>query len=214
MNRHLIAVPAAGLAVSAVTVANRLGAVPLRELATTPASLADGRVWLLLTSAVVADRPAIASVAGFLIVGLAAGALVGGRVLWGAAAAGHLLGTLAVYALLDAASVTVTRPDYGTSAIIFAWIGAIAYALWSRGHTRPAVALPVVSVLVGLLFRPQLDVLDTEHAAALALGIAAAAWLPRVAVPPLAVVRLRLALGRRLLHDRLALRAWRARRVG
>ena len=38
----------------------RLGVVPLRDLASTPQGVADGREWQLLTSAFVADRPAVA----------------------------------------------------------------------------------------------------------------------------------------------------------
>ena len=98
--------------------------------------MADGREWQLLTSAFVADRPAVPSVVGFTIVGLAALALAGARILWTAAVAGHVLATVVVYAALDAAQVTVSRPDYGTSAIIAAWIGVVACCLWRRGAAR------------------------------------------------------------------------------
>ena len=67
--------------------------------------------------------------------------------------------------------------DYGTSAIIAAWIGVVAYAVWRRGSGAAALALCVVSGLIGWLFRPDLDVLDTEHIVALAIGIALAATI-------------------------------------
>ena len=78
----IVAVPAVAVAVSVVTVLTRLGAVSLRDLASTPQGVADGREWQLLTSAFVADRPAVPSVVGFTIVGLAALALAGARILW------------------------------------------------------------------------------------------------------------------------------------
>ncbi len=205
----IVAVPAVAVAVSVVTVLNRLGAVSLRDLASTPQGVADGREWQLLTSAFVADRPAVPSVVGFTIVGLAALALAGARIVWTAAVAGHVLATVVVYAALDAAQVTVSRPDYGTSAIIAAWIGVIACCLWRRGAARAAIGLCVVAALVGWLFRPDLDILDTEHAVAFAVGISVAVWLPR-----LRLVQLRVLLARRgLLHDGL-LRLGSARRSG
>jgi hypothetical protein len=188
----IVAVPAVAVTVSVVTLLNRLGAVSLRDLASTPQGVADGREWQLLTSALVADRPAIPSVVGFTIVGLAALALAGARILWTAAAAGHILATVVVYGALDAAHVTVSRPDYGTSAIIAAWIGVIACRLWQRGAPPAAIGLCIVSALVAWLFRPDLDILDTEHAVALAVGVGVAVWLPR-----LGRVQLRVLLARR-----------------
>jgi hypothetical protein len=166
------------VAVSAVTVLNRVGVVSLRDLASTPQGVADGREWQLLTSAFVADRPAVPSVVGFTIVGLAALALAGARVLWTAAVASHLLSAVIVYGALDAAGVTTARPDYGTSAMIAAWIGVIAYRLWKRGAATAAVGLCLVAALVGWLFRPDLDIFDSEHAVALGIGIGVAVWLP------------------------------------
>ena len=83
-----------------------------------------------------------------------------------------------VYGALDAAGVTTARPDYGTSAMIAAWIGVIAFCLWKRGAATAAVGLCLVAALVGWLFRPDLDILDTEHAVALGIGIGVAVWLP------------------------------------
>jgi hypothetical protein len=177
-------VVAVGGAISAVTVLNRLGAIELRDLAATPGSVADGREWLLLSSAFVADRPAIPSIAGFVLVGLAALVFCSGRVLWTAAAAGHLVATIAIYGVLDAASYTVSRFDYGTSAVIAAWIGVIASHLWRRGWRVGAFGLCAISAFVGWLCRPDLDILDTEHAVALTVGIAVAVWLPQLRAAP------------------------------
>lgn len=203
-------VPAVAGVVSVMTVLNRVGVVSLRDLASTPQGVADGREWQLLTSAFVADRPAVPSVIGFTIVGLAALALAGARILWTAAAAGHILATVVVYGVLDAAHVTVARLDYGTSAIIAAWIGVIACRLWQLGAARVAVGFCVVAALVAWFFRPELDILDTEHAVALAVGIGVAAWLPRLRLVELRVLLVRRGL---LLHDGL-LRLGSARRSG
>ena len=164
---------AAGV-VSAVTVLSRLEVLSARELASTPESLGDGRVWLLASSALVADRPAVASIAGLVVVGIAAVALCGARVVLIAAVLGHVFSAAIVYAAIDASSFSgVARvPDFGTSAIIAAWIGAIACVLWLRGRRSQAVVLCVVSGLLGWLFNGQLTVLDTEHAVALAIGAA------------------------------------------
>lgn len=179
--RPALSVAAATGIVTGVTVAQRLGAVSLGPFASTPRAIGDGRVWLLATSAFVADRPAVPSIVGLALVGFAALALVGPRVLWSAAVAGHVLATLVIYGVLHELAQPVTQPDYGTSAIIAAWIGVIACTLWRRGHAKAGVALCVVSALVGWYFRPDLSVLDTEHLVALALGVAIAA--PRLRVP-------------------------------
>jgi hypothetical protein len=174
-------VSAATGVISVVTVLSRLEVLPARALASTPESFADGRVWLLLSSALVADRPAVASIAGFLVVGLAAVALCGGRAVWLAAALGHVCSAAIVYTAIDLARSVdpsafenvIRYPDYGTSAIIAAWIGAIACRLWTRGLRRSALGLPVLAGLVGWLFKGTLTVLDLEHAFALACGIVA-----------------------------------------
>jgi hypothetical protein len=171
---------AAGGLISAVTVLSRLGVVPVRSLASTPAAVSDGRVWLLATSALVADRPAVASILGFAIAGLATLALCGERVVWTAAAVGHICSAALVYVGVELAHDRriLSYPDYGTSAIIAAWVGASACALWLRGHRIAAVALCVASALLGWAFKGTLTVLDSEHAVALAFGVAAMLWTP------------------------------------
>jgi hypothetical protein len=169
-------------AVSIVTVLNRFGPLPLRDLAASERAVGEGRAWLLVTSAFVADRPAVPSIAGLAIVGFAALAFCGVRLLLAAAALGHVGGTVVVYAGLALAHAAdhglgthaMRSADYGTSAIIAAWIGVIAYAVWRRGSGAAALALCVLSGLIGWLFRPDIDVLDTEHIVALGIGIALA----------------------------------------
>jgi hypothetical protein len=175
------AVSAAAGVISVFTVLSRLDVLPARTLASTPESLHDGHLWLLASSAAVADRPALASIIGFLVVGLAAVTLCGGRAVVLTAALGHICSAVIVYAAIDlaqsvdpAAFENVARyPDYGTSAIIAAWIGAIAYQLWRRERRTAAVVLPVLAALIGWFLEGTLNVLDAEHGVALACGIAA-----------------------------------------
>ncbi|HUZ16470.1 MAG TPA: hypothetical protein VMU72_09890 [Gaiellaceae bacterium] len=165
-----------------VTVANRFGELPLSSLASSPAAVGEGRVWLLVSSAVIADRPAVVSLLGFWIVGFAAFAICSARVIAGVAAGGHLFSALCIYCLIglgrltrpDAFASVMHVSDYGLSAIIAAWIGVIASVMWRRHPHAAGRALVVVGSLVcagvGLLFRPDLTFLDTEHLVAYAFG--------------------------------------------
>lgn len=193
MSRSALALAGLTGATTAVTVANRLGAVDARTFASSPQQLADGRVWLLLTSAILADRPAAASILGFLVVGLAALALCGSRVLWVAALAGHVGSALAVYLGIGlirhlshgAWQGAIAYPDYGTSAMIAAWIGAIAFVAWRHRLRAAAVGLVLVAAAIGWLCKGTLTVLDSEHAFALAIGVATARLAPALRLPRL-----------------------------
>jgi hypothetical protein len=170
---------AATAAVGAVTTANRLGAFRLAAIAASPRAIGDGRLWLLLSSAAIADRPAVASLLGFWIVGVAVLSLCGWRVAVVAGFVGHVLATLAVYGVVGAVRLAdpgalgriVTLDDYGLSAIMAAWLGAISAASWA-GHRLGVVALCASSAAIGLLLRPDLTLLDSEHVVAFALGVA------------------------------------------
>jgi hypothetical protein len=66
--------------------------------------------------------------------------------------------------------------DYGLSAIIAAWLGAIARVLWARSTThthRWLIAIGSVACGgIGLMLRPDLTFLDSEHLIAYAIGVA------------------------------------------
>src|SRR5262249_46941557 len=112
------------------------------------------------------------------------------RVVVLAALAGHVLATLLVYGFLGAAGAVdegafsnlLDAPDVGLSAIIAAWIGVVAYALWRRHPSRRAHALDalrcVCRALIGLAFRPDVTALASEPLVAFALGILVAASWP------------------------------------
>jgi hypothetical protein len=188
MSRGSLSVVLATGCISVVTAGARADLVSSRDLASTPAAFSDGRVWLLATSAVLADRPAVLSILGFLAVGLVAVRLCAPRVAWVAAAGGHILSAALVYSAFGV--VRLVEPsafggvqhlsDYGTSAIVAAWIGAIAYRLWALDRHATAAALVASSALLGWYFKGTLTVLDTEHAIALAVGAGAMRWAPRI----------------------------------
>ena len=164
-----------------MTVANRFGELPLSAVASSPAAVGEGKLWLFASSAVIADRPALVSLLGFWIVGFTAFAICSARVIAGVAVGGHLFSALCIYSLIglarlarpDAFGSVMHVSDYGLSAIIAAWIGAIASVMWRRIRPRRHSACRRRSLLcagVGLLFRPDLTYLDTEHLVAYAFG--------------------------------------------
>ena len=178
-------------AVTAVTVANRGGALQTESLAATARSVGDGKLWLLATSALLADRPAVPSIVGFTLVGVLSVWVLGSRAAWTAAALGHVGSALAVYAAVDlavalhraGAAEASTLPDFGTSAVIAAWIGALTARGWQRhagARERTLMAAGACGCgLIGWLFRPDLTVLDTEHLVAFAVGAALVAGATR-----------------------------------
>jgi hypothetical protein len=174
----------------AVTAACGLGWIHVSQVAATPAAVARGKLWLLATSGVVADRPWLPSLLGFVIVGAAALAVARVRVVITAACAGHVVSAVAVYAFLGvirafdrtAFESVVDLADYGLSAIIAAWIGVVAASCWRRYRSRGAHALNAVGcvtcAMIGLAFRPDVTVLDSEHIVAFAIGVTVALWAP------------------------------------
>ena len=178
--------------VSAVTAATRVEVIRLRWLASSPRQVADGRVWLLVSSAFVADRPIVLSIAafgGFAVVGAI---VCGARLLWISAALGHVGSTLAAYAGLGllrsvdpgAFAADVDLPDFGVSAIIAAWLGAIVVVEWRRHPSRTVraglVGFCLLCLLVGLSADPDLTVLDSDHLYAFAIGVGCATLSPAV----------------------------------
>jgi hypothetical protein len=169
--------------ISTVTVLQRTGHVSAATLAPSLQSFWSGRVWLVASSVLVADRPAAPSIAGFVVVGLAVLALTGPRVMWVSAALGHVGSAVAVYGVIalvraidpHAFANVLSVVDFGTSAVIAAWLGAIAYRLWAL-DPRLSIGLLVGATLIGWLLRTDLTVLDTEHLVAVAVGVAVARY--------------------------------------
>jgi len=111
----------------------------------------------------------------------------GSRILWTAAAMGHVFSTLCVYSMIalarfvdsNAFDSVLSGRDIGVSAICAAWLGAVAATLWRRpGRTRNGkIAIAAGVVLVGTcayFVNPDLTALDSDHAYAFAIGAAVA----------------------------------------
>ena len=172
-------------AVSGVTAATRAGLVPVAALASTPRVTAEGKLWLLFSSALVADRPIAASLLAFGGFGIAVLLVAGWKILWSSAVVGHVGSSLTVYGAIGAVRLLfpsafdalLSIADYGTSAIIAAWLGVLAGVTWRRrrsvGARAAVIAFVGASAGVGWVLRGELTVLDSEHVAAFAIGVAA-----------------------------------------
>jgi len=184
------------LAVTAVagagTAANRLGDVPLASLAATPRAVGEGKLWLLVTSALLADTPWLPSLLGFAVALAAVLYVLPLRQVVVAAVVGQFASTLVVYGIVGGARLldghafasVVDVQDFGLSAMIAAWIGAVACLAWARHSHLRVVAGCLLCLGVGLAFRPTLTFLDSEHVVAFVLGAAVVRHpLARVVVP-------------------------------
>jgi len=161
-------------------------------MAATPRAVGEGKVWLLVTSGLLADTPWLASLLGFAIVLAVALYVLPLRQVLAAAVAGQLVSALLVYGVIGGARLldghafasVVDMQDFGLSAMIAAWIGAVACVAWAReSHLRVAAGC-LACLAVGLAFRPTVTFLDTEHIVAFAIGIAVVRQpLGRMVVP-------------------------------
>lgn len=155
------------------------------QLAASPRRVADGELWLLVTSGLIATRPAALALASFALLAAVAFLVCGPRIFWAATVLGHIGATTMAYGVLGIARASdpsdnaglVTRLDFGVSAMQAAWIGAIAAALW-LGWARSSVArrLEIAAAcaavgLVAYLAKPGLSLLDVDHGFAFAIGV-------------------------------------------
>jgi len=177
--------------VCSLTALQRAGAVPLASLAASPREIADGRLWLLVSSGAVAADPLLWSLLSFCGLAFMMLALCGSRILWFTALMGQTLSTVLGYSVIGLARFVdpgsfqrlVSAPDCGVSAISAAWLGAIAATGWrTRGESvgRAAIVLGCVAAgcLAWFVRGRGLDVLDSEHLFAFAIGAVAATELP------------------------------------
>jgi hypothetical protein len=176
--------------VGAGTAANRLAGLPLRWLASTPRAVGEGRLWLVLTSGLLADDPWLPSLIGFVIVLAVAVWLLSAPMVATVAAAGQVFSALVVYGVIwltrvvepHAFASVYCLDDYGTSAMIAAWIGAVARVGWLRSptsHGRLGVAAGCLACLaIGLACRPDVTFLDAEHLVAFGIGVVALSGSP------------------------------------
>jgi hypothetical protein len=173
------------LVVAATTVAFRTGWLGIDAVAASPARIASGKVWLLISSGLLVQKPLAVSLLSFAALGLLTLIFCGGLVLGASAVLGHVCSTLLTYGVLalvrDVSPETFrgiwSAPDYGVSAIAAAWLGAVASVFWRRRGSTIAGKAPVaISCLAvaafGWMVRRHLNVLDSEHVLAFAIGVA------------------------------------------
>lgn len=189
-----------------LTVAHVQGRLPTRELAASPARIADGQEWLLLTSGLVVQRPVVLSLISFVLLALLVLWMCGPVVMWLVMIAGHVFSTLVAYGLLavlravDPASYAALwqADDYGVSAIAAGWLGVVACSAWSRrgssarGRAAVVVACAAVGVFALMVERHvqgNLTFLESEHVFAFAFGVLAVARPWRLSLAALRPVR-------------------------
>jgi hypothetical protein len=156
-----------------------------QSLAASPAAIAHGRLWLLLTSGLVVEGLPVAQLVVLAVVLAFALARLGAAHLWAVALAAHVGAALVAYAgvgvlwLIDATLVAPREPDYGTSVVMAGELGALA----ARGGRRAALVVGVASLAgfgVGLVDSSTLA--NAEHVLGFAIGALAIAVLDRDAV--------------------------------
>jgi hypothetical protein len=174
--------------VATLTVAQATGVVGVGTVAASPQRIASGRLWLLITSGLLVQKPFALSLLSFAAVGALTLVVCGWRVLASAAPLGHVAATLIAYGALglvwlaspEAFAGVWSAPDYGVSAIAAAWLGAVACIAWRRrastlvGKTSVVIACLAVAAVAWML-HPHLNVLDSEHGFAFVIG-ALVAW--------------------------------------
>jgi hypothetical protein len=191
LRSHLSVGTALGIAwlaaVAAIAVAQALHDGPSdADLAASPARVAAGELWPLVTSAFVIAGSPVAQLAATAVLLAAVVRRHGAGMFWLAAAVGHVGATLVTYAgvgvlwLASRADVdsVVDAPDYGISAIWSAALGALAAgAAVGPRWRRPALAASAICVLVLLAPTPfGGDLAGVEHVVAFGLGAAATRW--------------------------------------
>jgi hypothetical protein len=171
-----------------LTVAHVGKLVATSSVAASPSRVADGRVWLLVTSGLLVQRPIVLSLVSFVVLAVLALVVCGPKVLWLGAIIGHVFSTVIAYGLLavvrladhTAYSSLLHAPDYGVSAVAAAWLGSIACTAWARRGSslrgKAAVLLSCVAValfawMVQRHVQKHLTFLDSEHGFAFALGV-------------------------------------------
>jgi len=154
------------------------------DLASSPASLASGKVWLLLTSGFVVDGPPLPQILALTVLAVLVTRFRGSRTFWTAALAGHVGSTLIVYAAVGLlwwadphlVANAIHNPDYGISCVWAAGLGAITAGAWaspgpltlgSRRITIPLAALLTLSAVTALSTN---EIARSEHLLAFLLG--------------------------------------------
>jgi hypothetical protein len=154
------------------------GAPSASVLAATPDRLVAGKLWLLVTSALIVSGPALLEVAGLAGTVAVAVRRLPARTVVAVGPLCHVLATFTAYGMLlvvtgDPDGSRNHGLDYGISAVWLGLLGALfAQALpdarHGRGDARLIVAVAGISAVLGLILPGLLAA--TEHTAAFLLG--------------------------------------------
>lgn len=170
-------------AVAALEATRRAAGWPaVRDLASSPADVARGRIWSLVTSGLLVTRDPIVQLVAAALLTVAAIQALGPATFWLAAAAGHLGSALLAYAgigllwLLGRADVDSVSeaPDFGISCVVIGVLGALTVAAARRRHAAWRTLAVAAGVVIWAVI-PPFGLSAVEHALAFALGAAAAA---------------------------------------
>lgn len=163
-----------------------LGIVSRTAFAASPSAVVHGRIWLLLSSGVVVDHPALVSLLSLTAFAVVSAAVCGPRKTILAGAYGHVLSTLVVYVAIELMRIgqpyafepALRTSDFGVSAVCAAWLGATAATLWvsRRPPARPAIVAGCAFVtVVAYALHPNHSIIASEHVFAFLVGVAVAA---------------------------------------
>ncbi|MBX5443255.1 MAG: hypothetical protein IRZ32_17235 [Solirubrobacteraceae bacterium] len=134
--RALIGPASVAAYVAALAAIQATGTPGWQQLASSPAAIADGRLWLLLTSGLVIDGLPWLQLALLAVVLAVALDRLGAARLWAVALVAHVGAAVLAYAaigllwLVDRTLVegAVDEPDYGVSVVLAGELGALALA--------------------------------------------------------------------------------------
>lgn len=164
--------------VAAVAIVQATGEPDWERLASSPAQVADGQVWLLLSSGLVIDGLPWLQLAVLAAVLALAVRRLGGAWTCVVALAAHVGATLIAYAgvgllwLGDRSAVagTVDQPDYGVSVVLAGQAGALAATAPSRAWTAAIAATALAVCAVAATTSSALA--TAEHLLGFAIGAA------------------------------------------
>lgn len=172
------------LAISTISLLRFEHILNAAQLAVSPRRVAEGKLWLLVTSGLIATRPAVLALTSFALLAVTALLVCGPRIFWTATLLGHFGATGMAYLVLALARASdpsdharlVTRLDFGVSAMQGAWLGAVAAALWLRSAHSVARRIEIAAAcaavgLIAYLAKPGLTLLDVDHAFAFIIGV-------------------------------------------
>lgn len=173
------------------------------EIGSSPDTLTDGRIpRMLASSLLVEDEWRYPQLALLLFVSLLLLARAGAVTWWLAALLGHLGSALLAYAIIGlavalgsgSAEAATDDWDYGTSCVLSAQLGALAYGAWraraarrrtglrardAAAHARAEVLDRAILLLAAgslIFFVVTIGWYGVEHLFAFAIGLAVAAW--------------------------------------